>query len=538
MGALPHAAPTLSPKQASRPLLKFAVTYLIVLVTIWPAYRHTNVTFLRADSGYYQLFAHATPAKQHEMLLSFWKSSVDGHYTPVAFTSEFFFTKLAGTHAIIWRCRQIAAVALVGTLLFTTASSFLVLAGLTTAAARFAAAGVALTFLFHPLTTDFVAWPFHILQLEWMAIATTTLWLLTRLATRPDERRWIWLSAFCGYAAMHALGLGFITAVATATVLLLLLILIANGKFSQSERQTASLRAALITLTILTVVHSVCMLALVAPHEVRPVPHSYSFGLAHALGLTGLYPMFAVMSLPGLVVETLFTADIVRSAWPFGVLLLLATICCTGGVLRACWRASEPVQALRAAVFLFSAASFFAFLLMISVRQWRLPSLLGIFGYLTGPRYLMPAMMTMLGVGLWAISFARGRWALSVGWVAFSIGVATLVAHPGYERRMPPRIAALDRISHEEAWTLIIAVAQESRAAHLPIPNIPLGSLTQEFDTFELKLFEPLLRAGLGTSPAEKLEFIDWKTCRETERDVYAKKVPSLARLMTILHLR
>ncbi|HXA10227.1 MAG TPA: hypothetical protein VNW28_09605, partial [Chthoniobacterales bacterium] len=77
-------------------------------------YHDTNITFLRADSGYYQILAHSSPAKQKQNIRRFWRQSVAGHYTPLAFSAEFFFTKLAGTRAAVWRCRQIGAVALVG----------------------------------------------------------------------------------------------------------------------------------------------------------------------------------------------------------------------------------------------------------------------------------------------------------------------------------------------------------------------------------------------------------------------------------------
>ena len=176
-------------------LRKFALVYLACLIAAGALYHDTDITFLRADSGYYQMLTHLPQTEQKQIIRRFWTASADGHYTPLAFSAEFFFTKFAGTREVIWRCRQIGAVALVGAALF-----WLLVAGMRTAevssgASGMIAAGITLAFLSNRLTTDYVAWPFHIVQLEWILLTIVTLWLLVCIVAHPNEKKWPWLAA-------------------------------------------------------------------------------------------------------------------------------------------------------------------------------------------------------------------------------------------------------------------------------------------------------------------------------------------------------
>jgi hypothetical protein len=106
-----------------------------------------------------------------------------------------------------------------------------------------------------------------------------------------------------------------------------------------------------------------------------------------------------------------------------------------------------------------------------------------------------------------------------------------------YERRLLPRVAPLNLISHDRGWRLIVASAREAKSAQLPIPNLPIGALTQEFYDFDLRLFEPLLHDELHLPQHERCEFIDWHECRKRLRTDYDRAVPSLRPLMNLLEL-
>jgi hypothetical protein len=92
-------------------------------------------------------------------------------------------------------------------------------------------------------------------------------------------------------------------------------------------------------------------------------------------------------------------------------------------------------------------------------------------------------------------------------------------------------------ISHGKAWRAIVSLSQECLAANLPVPNVPMGALTQEFYDWDLKLFEPLLRYSLHLAPEQKIEFEAWQKVRGTELKKYEAVAPSLTRVISLLKL-
>ena len=83
--------------------IALALCYLGIFVL----HRAMNPEMLRSEAGYYQRVAHASAAEQQSLLRDFWKTSSHGHYTPAAFTAEFYLTKYAGLRPDIWRARQL-----------------------------------------------------------------------------------------------------------------------------------------------------------------------------------------------------------------------------------------------------------------------------------------------------------------------------------------------------------------------------------------------------------------------------------------------
>jgi hypothetical protein len=519
-----------------RPAIRGAVVYLACLLATVAMYHGTNITFLRADSGYFQMLAHESPKKQKRTIRHFWHDSVDGHYTPLAFIAELRFTRFAGTRASVWRWRQMLVVAAIIAALYIVATYALRTGGFTAGNARACGAGIAAIVLAHPLMTDFVAWPFHVVQLEWMFMNTLTLGLLLKGAVSLDQRPfWICVAAASGYASMHALGLGFVTAVGTASVLSVLLLLAYSGKGFAGAAHRRRLGITLLLLSILTTAHALAMLFLVVPHDVPA--SSFRFTFAHGFGLLGLYPIFALLSLPGIVIEPTLTAEVIRSGWPFGVALLGGVGICLWAAMQRLRTNRDIASSARAVLLFFSSAAFLMAIFLIGARQWKLPSDLGLYGYVTGPRYLGAVSFTLFGAGLWCLTgFSQTR-QRSIAVLCIAVGLATCLAQRGYQEGILLRDGARSRISHEDAWQLILRSAREARLANLPVPNVPLGQLTQEFYAFDLKLFAPLLRAELGLRHDERCEFVDWQSCRTTLRAEYDRDVPSLKELIAMLHL-
>ena len=76
-------------------------------------------------------------------------------------------------------------------------------------------------------------------------------------------------------------------------------------------------------------------------------------------------------------------------------------------------------------------------------------------------------------------------------------------------------------------------MARECQSADLAIPDVPLGLLTQEFNDWDLKTFEPLLRADLKAPPGTSLRFVAWEEVPEG----YYHAIPSLVVVQKKLRL-
>lgn len=81
-------------------------------------------------------------------------------------------------------------------------------------------------------------------------------------------------------------------------------------------------------------------------------------------------------------------------------------------------------------------------------------------------------------------------------------------------------------------------MSREARAAGLPVPNVIMNDLTQEFHGWDLKLFEPLLRHDLNLSPEQRIDFLDVKEVLGPRRAEYDRSVPSLAELSRTMRIQ
>ena len=77
--------------------VELAVALVLSFVAIFALHGQMQPTVLRAETGYYQVIAHTSPRHVRTLVRGFWTQSSHGHYTPLAFTAEFFFAK----HAVL-----------------------------------------------------------------------------------------------------------------------------------------------------------------------------------------------------------------------------------------------------------------------------------------------------------------------------------------------------------------------------------------------------------------------------------------------------
>jgi hypothetical protein len=184
----------------------------------------------------------------------------------------------------------------------------------------------------------------------------------------------------------------------------------------------------------------------------------------------------------------------------------------------------------------FASTLFLALIALVSIRQWFEPTPLGFAEYLNGPRYLVPISFALVGIVTEFFLLIAWLPALAGAILSVSLGLCAIAAHLHFAAHVyanPPKLP----ISHKSAWQSIVAMAGECRQANLAIPNVPLGELTQEFYDWDLKVFEPLLRADLKLPPGTKFELVPWNEVANAPPDNYSRLVPSLSKVRQRLNL-
>lgn len=496
------------------------------------AFRDTQSTFLRAESGWYQLLSHSDAATRASFTRLLFTSSYHGHYTPVAFFVEFKLSEWIGPVGSFWKWRQITIVAAIATALFFFVCSILRKGGAHLLNAAASAAGMTSLLVFQPAMRELVAWPFMVMQLGWILCSLSTLACLAQFAAQPQRKRWVWLAAGSAYASMHLLGLGVVTVLGTQLSLGCVLAAAVAGRLPQYRPVARQIAAAFTALTLAAAVHSVCMLAWLQP-ESRAA--SAQLSLLAGIGFIAAFFLSVVSTLAGWKPDQHLDVQALRSLWPAGLLLIGGGALLLGTTGRALQKGT-PRQLSGLICTLFSSAFFFGSVALMAVRLGHDPAVSSTIGFLSGARYLVPASFGLVGfmaaLGLPLIRRMRLVGALFLLATALEALVAQRVYAATRYRTEHPR----DMISHAAAWRSIGMMARECRAANLPIPNVPLGTLTQEFYDWDLQLFEPLLRAELHLEPNEPLTFASWDKVRGDAPE-YAARVPSLRELTKLLEL-
>jgi hypothetical protein len=511
-------------------ILAFVGIFLLWWILTAFVYHQTQSNFLRAESGWYLFLSQSTLAIQHDFEKDALTKSYHGHYTPLAFLAEFTTAKLIGTHAAFWKWRQITVLALLATILFLCVRSGGHALQLSGPKANLSATGLTAILIFQPQMRDFVAWPFMIMQLFWLLFTVMALLSLVQMARRPGEILWPWLAAGAAYASLHCLGLGIATVAATAVSL--------GGMWLGSRhRATPALPRISVPLLIMIAVaslHAIFTLKFTRPAEAiapgaGPDPASF------VVGAFSFIPNYLFATLRNLF----STGELPPSAWqstldwPYGLAVILAFgFLVTSAFFRAL---REPSARNRARFFLqtFASVSFLTMIALISIRQWREPSPQGFSGYLMAPRSLIPGAFALAGIMadllfLFASAPIFLNAVMNVGLV-----VCAVTGNLQHAVNVYPKLKPRSTISHASAWQAVVAMARECQSADLAIPNAPLGALTQEFNDWDLKKFEPLLRADLKTPPGTSLQFVAWN---EVPNEFY-RDVPALVRVQKKLQL-
>ena len=524
---------SLPPGAARRAVVIFALSLLLVAAV----YRDTPINFLRAESGWFLTQSHSSPEIRQRFQRNFF-GSYGGHFTPFAFLAEFQTAKLVGTNESFWKWRQILALAVIGAALCGAVYAIGGMFQLSRWSRWALSAALTAGALFRPEIMEFVSWAFMILQLVWMGLFVLALYAAAKVASAPEQTRWPWIAAAAACGSIQASGLGLVTVVAVAVVLsgtLLVARRCPSTVYAPHQRRLAS---ALIAMLAVAVVHGFAMLYLL--HS--PSSFSPSFGsLAKlSLGFTANLAAAAARTF----VATAHAEPNWRSlayGWPYGLLVIALAPALLFWLLRQSLREPTPQNLTRFALHAFSISAFLALIGLSAVRLFQAASLqdaaINLALSTTVPRYVVPLHFMVIGSAI-EIAVRLARRAPRLGPFAFcALALAALVAQRDFRSTTFVYVEPIARISHTSAWGLLLATVQECQAAQLPVPNLPLGTLTREFSEADTKSFEPLLRHDLSLKPEQKIEMISWEQYLAGDRERY-RSVPSLRLLEQKLGLR
>jgi hypothetical protein len=518
-------------------LRRILVILVLSFVLIAAVYRKTPMNFLRAESGWFLVQANSDSESQQRFRKSFFLGSYGGHYTPLAFLAEFEMAKIAGTNESIWKWRQILALSLIAAALAGIVYAIGGVFQLPTSTRWLLALAVTAGSVYRPEMMDFIAWPFMIFQLIFLGLLVLALHSVLRFIASPDKRRWPWVAALAAYGSMHVSGLGLVAVVAVAVVFGGILLVAVRSPSSVYHAQRKNMARALITMLCLSAAHGSAMFYLLDAQKPFAVSAA-SFGKL-LLGFTANLGMAALRAFVGTPISETNPRALAYS-WPYGILLIAAGLLLLGWLLRKALNQATAENVTRFALHAFSISAFFAMIGLIAARSLQSSSLHGAANilalYTSVPRYILPLHFLMIAsVVEVLVRLAQRAPRFSSG--AFcALALAALATQLDYRWNTFPYVAPLARISHTSAWGLIVATARECRAAQMPIPDVPLGSLTQEFSDESLGSFQALLRHELQLKSGEKIEMIAWEEYLQAGRDRY-HSVPSLQLLEHKLNL-
>ena len=502
------------------------------LIVIAVAFSRTTCTFLRAESGWYELLANSNAVTRADFLHGLFSHSYVGHYAPFAFLAEFELTRWIGPVERFWHWRQLVALSGVAVTLFALVCAVARVHRVRWLHSVPAAVGITSLFVFQPLMRELLSWPFMVMQIGWIFCSLIAVTSLVQLVLDPGRERWLWLAVGFGYGSMHLLGLGIITALSVWTILLLLLAGIFAKKLPQFNRLRSRLFLALALLTILTLAHALCMSLLLPPGQLGAnTPAPPPFSIASELGFVASFCFAVLLAVVQPGAETSVGSYFVRALAPCGLLLLVGALLVAVQVTRRAWQRRSAARVTTALLHVFAFTMFFGLLLLMAVRRSHDPAISNMTALLMGARYLVPASFAF-AISLVAVVVPMMHRARQLGAIFFIIvALAAVVTQCCFVPRVFRQLHPLSTISHAKTWSAIVSMANECHASNVPIPNVPLGALVQEFSTWDLQLFEPFLRSQMHLPEEERLSFAPWEKVQSSLPE-YEHSAPSLRKVI------
>jgi hypothetical protein len=286
----------------------------------------------------------------------------------------------------------------------------------------------------------------------------------------------------------------------------------------------------------LTTLHAFVMLRFGRAPDITPVPRwQLTEFLIEALGFVSTFALATVRSLFGTSQSPGAWQN--PHDWPYGLAILLGFGFLFGSAFLRLLKEPTSLNRVKFILQAFASVSFVTLVAMVAIREWHEPSPHGFADFLSAARYLIPGTFALTGA-LTEAFFLLASVPLFLGAI-FNVGLAICViaGNLHYAAHVYPKLYPQATISHADAWRAIVAMARECRSANLLIPNVPLGALTQEFYDWDLKRFEPLLRADLRVPRDALLQFTARPGLTDEIPDEYKRSVPSLGEVRKRLYL-
>ena len=497
-------------------------------------YDKTKSNFLRAESGYYLILSHSPLPVQRAFEKALFTKSFHGHYSPLGFLAEFLTAKFVGTRGGFWKWRQITAVALLATTLFVLVRNTGSALGVCRLKASLGGIGLTALLVYQPQMRDFVSWPFMSLHILWLIFTLLTLFCLVQSVRFPIQRWWPWLTVVAAYASINVVGLGLATIAAAVTVM--------AGMWLTARKLPSTgvskLALPLACLSGLGIIHAILMLKLPPGEQgIQGTPWQFASFVEETLGFVANFTFATLRNLfsTGQPISPPWQN---ASDWPYGVLILLGFAALVSSALVRVVKEPTLRNQTRLIIQSFSSMCFLTIVALASFRLWHEPSLQGFRDYLNGPRYLVPSAFSLVGVMSEVLFIFASAPIFLNAFVNVSLVFCAISGNLQYAANVYPKVAPRSMYSHAHAWQSILAMARECRNRGLAIPNVPLGILTQEFVAWDLKRFEPLLRADLNIPQETTLQFIEWTGRIRDLPPEYSQDVPSLGEVQKKVGLK
>jgi hypothetical protein len=389
--------------------------------------------------------------------------------------------------------------------------------------ASLTAVGLTAILIFQGQMREFVANPVLILQLFWLLFTVIALLGLVQMVRHPGEILWPWLAAGASYASLHSLGLGIATVTGTATALAGICL---QARHHDSSSNASKIAVPLFSMLALTTLHGVVMLKF--PFDPKIPPSTGRQPIPFLMASLDFIPNFAFAAVRGVFSTRQLTPSPGQiQDWPIGLAIVLGLAFL---VVSAFFRfRRQPTMPTRARFVLqtFSSVLFLTIIALVAIRVWHEPHN-EFADYLAGSRYLIPSTVALLGL-FSELLFRLVSAPIVLNAILYvGLAVCAILGNRQYAAYVYPKVSPRAMISHAHAWQSIVTMTKECQRADLAIPNVPLGALTQEFYDWDLKLFEPLLRADLKSPPGTSLQFVEWNDLMNNLPNEYDRDVPSL----------